>query len=88
MTKQELWLKVNNDIGDLLFELRERWDCEKEYEDIEDYLKVIQKSIPEAFKIYKRPFGIDCKCSDGILNISVKVINSNGLKLIAKDKRN
>lgn len=52
MTKKELWTKINNENADLLFHLRERWADESEYEDITEYLSVIQKSIPEAFKIY------------------------------------
>lgn len=86
MTKQELWKKINDENSNLLFELRERWADEGEYEDINEYLAVIQKCIPEAFKIYKRPFGIDCKADDGILNVSVKV-KGHYLQLDAKSKK-
>ena len=76
MTKQELWTKVNTEnygkIADLIFGLYERWQDEYEYEDINDYLKVIQKSLPEAFKIHKNPFGITAKCADGNIRIEVK----------------
>ena len=76
MTKQELWTKVNKEncgqIADLIFSLYERWQEEQEYEDINDYLKAIQKRIPEAFKIHKNPFGITAKCDDGNIRIEVK----------------
>ena len=76
MTKQELWAKINKEndgqIADLIFYLYERWQDEKEYEDIEDYLKAIQNKAPEAFKIHKRPFGFTAKCEDGNIQITVK----------------
>ena len=83
MTTHELWRKVNSNDADLLFNLWERWQDEKDYEDIQDYLLVIQKSIPEAFKITKRPFGIVCKCEDGNIHIFVKKV-SDYIKLAAK----
>jgi len=86
MTKKEIWTKANSDkTAEFLFYLRERWSDESEYEDINEYLTAIQKSIPEAFKIYKRPFGFDCKADDGILNVSI-VVQGNYLKLKAKSK--
>ena len=60
MKAQELWNKINDKNADLLFYLRERWQDEKKYEDINDYLHRIQQDIPEAYKITKRPFGIVC----------------------------
>lgn len=76
MTKQELWKKVNEEnygrIAGLIFDLYERWQEEQEYEDINDYLKVIQKSIPQAVEIHKNPFGITAKCDDGNIRIEVK----------------
>lgn len=87
-TTKELWEKVNKTekIANLLIYSRERWQDEKEYEDIADYLVEIQKAIPEAYKIYKRPFGVDCMCSDGVLNISV-VVEGKYLKLRGKHKQ-
>ena len=85
MTGKELWHKVNfeNDgkIADILFNLRNRWQCEKEYEDINDYLAIIQKSIPEAYKISKRPFSITCKCDDCDIVIKI-VVSGNYLKCV------
>lgn len=72
MKIKELWQKVNEENADLLFNLYERWQEEKEYEDINDYLVAIQKTIPEAYKISKRPFGVTCKCDDGDLHIFIK----------------
>lgn len=73
MTRNELWEKVNKENSTLLCNLWERWQDEKEYEDINDYLTVIQKHIPEAKIISKRPFGVNCICDDGNIKISVKL---------------
>lgn len=76
MTKQELWFKVNKEdngrIADAIFHLYGRWLDEHEYEDIDDYLKAIQKKVPEAFTMHKRPFGFTAKCDDGNIRITVK----------------
>lgn len=63
------------DHGQLLINLRDRWQAEKEYEDINDYLVAIQKSIPSAFKIYKRPFAIAVKHNGLAAKISLKAKN-------------
>lgn len=85
MKRVELWDKINADekICDTLFYLRERWQDEKEYEDINDYLEVIKKLVPQATKIYKRPFGVLCACSDGNVKVSVKA-KGNALQLCAE----
>ena len=61
---------------------------EKDYEDINDYLKVIQKSIPEAYRMTKRPFGVVCRCDDCDLSIYIKkegkYLKMFGKKLIKK----
>lgn len=72
MTKAELWAKANKEDVDFLCYLWGRWQDEKKYEDIQDYLKAIQTKIPEAYKITKRPFGIYCKCTDGDMYVSIK----------------
>lgn len=87
MIIDELWAKINKDNADLLCDLWERWQDEKEYEDIQDYLTVIQKHIPEAYKITKRPFGVHCKCDDGEIHVQVKR-DGRYLKLIGKIKKN
>ena len=85
MTKQEIWAAINDDkVSDLLFNVYERWLNEKEYEDIADYLTAIQKSIPEAYAITKRPFGIKCKGSDGNLHAFIKR-SGNTIQLSAKN---
>lgn len=86
MKANELWQKVNSEDANFLFYLWERWQDEKEYEDIQEYLKAIQKSIPEAFKITKRPFGIVCECDDGQMHIQIKR-QGNYLKMFGKIKR-
>ena len=72
MNKKELWNKVNDENATMLFNMYGRWQDEKHYEDINDYLEVIKQKIPQAFKISKRPFAITCKCDDGDIKISVK----------------
>lgn len=86
MIVNELWENVNNNHANLLFNLWGRWQDEKEYGDIQDYLMVIQKYIPEAYKITKRPFGVHCKCNDGEVHIQVKR-SGRCLKLVGKVKR-
>ena len=83
MNTQELWKKINDENADLLFYLRERWQDEREYEDINDYLHRIQQDIPEAYKITKRPFSIVCRCSDADLSVSV-VSKGRYLQLVQK----
>ena len=75
MKKLELYNKIIEDKETAAYfaYLCERWEAEQGYEDIEDYLKAIKKHIPQAEKIYIDPFGIDCKCSDGYINIFFEV---------------
>ena len=80
---KELWQNVNDNHANLFFNLWGRWQDEKEYEDIQDYLAVIQKYVPEAYKITKRPFGVHCMCDDGSIHIQVKR-NGNYLKMFGK----
>ena len=47
-------------IEDLACNLAARWQDEKEFEDINDYAKVLQAKLPEGFKLVKMtkaPFG-------------------------------
>jgi len=85
MTKQKIWAAINTDkTSNFIFNLYERWQDEKEYEDIADYLTAIQKSIPQAYAITKRPFGIKCKGSDGNLHAFIKR-SGNTIQLSAKN---
>jgi len=85
MTKQEIWAAINEDkTSNFFFSLYERWQDEKEYEDIADYLTAIKKSIPEAYAITKRPFGIKCKGSDGNIHAFIKQ-KGNAIQLCAKN---
>lgn len=86
MIMKELWENVNDNHAELLFGLWRRWQEEKEYEDIQDYFLVIQKHIPEAYKITKRPFGVHCKCDDGNIHIQIKR-SGNYLKMFGKMKK-
>ena len=67
----DLCIKVNKN-ADLFFNLWERWQDESEYEDINEYLEVFQKTFPEAYAITKRPFGIKCKTDEGNVHVTVK----------------
>lgn len=75
MTRKELWEHFNKEekIVNRFMYLYERWQDEREYEDINDYLENIKTLVPEAYKIHKRPFGITCRCSDGDIRIFCKV---------------
>ena len=83
MKMQELWDKINNEDAQFLNYLYCRWQDEKQYEDINDYLDAIKEKVPEAFKITKRPFGITCKCDDGLLVVDV-LANGQYLKFRGK----
>jgi len=72
MNAQTLWDKIKRDDADFLIDLWHRWQDEKDYEDINDYLKAIQRSIPQAYKITKRPFGIRCRCDGCDLVVQIK----------------
>ena len=85
MLSNELWKKLNEQkvIVDFLFYLYERWQDEKEYEDIKDDLKEIKNHIPQAQRMTKRPFGVVCKCEDCDLSIYIKK-NGDYLQMFAK----
>lgn len=73
MTMKEAWEKINEEqVAHFICYLWSRWLDEREYEDIRDYLTAVQKFLPSAFKITKRPFGFSVKCSDGVLKLTVK----------------
>jgi len=85
MTRIELAKELNTQQTVKLFaNLYSRWQCEKEFEDINDYLDVLKKTIPQAYKILKRPFSIICKCDDGDLQFGVK-LKGKYLSLFAKN---
>lgn len=58
---QELWNKLHaGELGETIANLFERWQDEKEYEDIKDYREPIQKLLPEGVVIKhmtRSPFG-------------------------------
>ena len=58
-----------------------------EYEDINDYLKAIQKSIPQAYSITEFPFGIECKGSDGNIYAYVKQTSNQIQIMCAMSKK-
>lgn len=73
MKKLDIWKKANESSNvDLIVNLYCRWQDEKEYEDINDYLSAIARAIPEAYKIHKRPFGFTARAEDGDIKIFLK----------------
>jgi hypothetical protein len=83
MNLKQLMQEIGDKHADLIFNLYERWLSESKYEDINDYLKLIQKSIPAAYAITKRPFGIKLKADDGCFHLIVKR-SGNSAKLMIK----
>jgi len=88
---QLLFRKRVREIFELLeptmFNLYERWQDEKEYEDIRDYQGVLQEKLGELCvikKMTRRPFGFDSTLADGVkVRIFVKV-RGTSLSLFAK----
>lgn len=52
------------EVGELLKSLFDRWQDEWMYEDLNDYLKAIQKIEPRAFEMLEYPFGVKIKIDD------------------------
>jgi hypothetical protein len=79
-TKKQFAESLTAEQCETLFDLAERWMDERGHEDIDEYLTVIERQIPEAFAITKRPFGVNCKADDG--NVKVDVLkNGNRLSI-------
>ena len=73
MTMNEVWAQTNeHGAAKFIMYLWERWQDEREYEDINDYLAAVKKHVPSAYKMTKRPFGFAAKCDDGELKVAVK----------------
>lgn len=56
-------------VQETLFNLWDRWQDEKEYEDINDYAKPIRNMLPagwELTKMNKRPFGFNFQIGTGV----------------------
>ncbi len=72
--------KVIKPIAENLGSLADRWQDESQYEDINDYRKVIEKRLPSDFKIdqmTKRPFGFrfTFRGSKGSISVNRRGIN-------------
>lgn len=85
MIKIDMAKKVLDEYSNLLYNLYERWQDEKEYEDFNDYVEAFKKHIPETIKGTRRPFGFHIKCDNGILAVEVKR-SGNYLKINFSDK--
>lgn len=81
MRKKDYAATLTKDKLDPLYNLFERYLDEREYEDKEEYKKVILKRFPEADKATVRPFGFSVKCEDGTVFVAVK---SKGNQLIGE----
>lgn len=67
--------------------LYERWQDEKEYEDFNDYVKVMMKYMPEGATLVKgtkRPFGVVINYGGNKIHISLK-LRSKDVILTAKN---
>lgn len=67
--------KTFEKIEKLMGNLLDRWQDEKEYEDIDDYGKVIAKELPkemEFLNMHKRPFGFTFELDYKIYKIEIK----------------
>lgn len=51
------------------------------YCDPDKYLKAIQAIIPNAYRFKKKPFGVQCNCSDGCTEVSMVVNNKKEVEL-------
>ena len=65
MKEQIIKLINNSELSEVMFNLYERWQNKKEYEDIAEYAQIIMKNIEKTtamkfnlVKGTKRPFGI------------------------------
>lgn len=56
-----------------LIDLFFRWLDESEFEDIKDYLKVMQKVEPRAIEMTIEPFGVKVKIEDKIKHFFIDV---------------
>lgn len=81
MTGTELFeaLMANDEHMDHFVYLYNRYQDEKEYEDINDYLASMKVILPTAFKMSKRPFGVTCRCDDGKIKIWLAKQGKNNL---------
>ena len=76
----------NNSILDTLFNLHNRWQDEKKYEDWKDYENFMIPFASHRFKFIKstkRPFGFIIQINDTKVNIFLK-IRKNSINLAAK----
>lgn len=73
VSMNEQWRLINVAHPKKVLYLAERWEDERDYEDIKDYEVELQKSIPSVFSMRKRPFGFSIKCTDGTLRVTVKL---------------
>jgi len=73
---------VNNEaVGNTFFNLYDRWRDESEYEDINEYGKVLANTIAKQFPTYnislikatKRPFGVQIKVCEVNVHVWVKL---------------
>jgi len=69
---------------ELMINLAERWEEEKEYEDIGEYMEAIEKELPEVSGATTDPFGVFVKCADGLLKINVYCIGDR-VSLMVKE---
>ena len=67
--------KNTREFTQTLIELFFRWLDESEYEDIEDYLKVMQKVEPRAIEMTTHPFGVKVNTGEKIKHFFIEFKN-------------
>lgn len=73
VSMNEQWRLINVAHPKKVLYLAERWEDERDYEDIKDYEVELQKSMPSVHSMRKHPFGFSVSCTDGTLRVTVKL---------------
>ena len=85
--RREVALKIFRSLEDLMVDFWSRWQDEREYEDINDYGKVIQTELDtfdagaKLVTMSKRPFGFTYTLSEVSYKVTVK-LGSYGYKRV------
>lgn len=70
LTAKEFVTDFEKNHMDTFIYLYERWQDEKEYEDFEEYVQAMRKSIPALVDMTATPFAFLAPCAEGIMRVS------------------
>lgn len=76
MNKKEA-TKKTKEFLDMIAYLFGRWMDERDYEDINDYLQVIQKVEPRAYEMTDDPFGVKINVDGTPIHFFVEIKGNN-----------